>query len=86
MDLSALRDADIIQYCQRHGSDQARVLSNASLGREVTKLTDDVVVKFGPGVTLQEANAQQLASERVSREVLRIPHIYRFFAGTDSQY
>jgi aminoglycoside phosphotransferase (APT) family kinase protein len=75
-----LSDDEIVQLCQRLDSNHLNILSKPSSGRKVFKVTDEVVVKFGLGVTLQEARAQQLAYQNVSSGVLRIPRIYRFFS------
>lgn len=78
-----LRDDEIIKYCQRHDVQSSQLLSERSSSRKVIKLATDVVVKFGLGVTIQEASAQQLAFQEVNCEILRIPRVYHFFSRPD---
>ena len=80
-----LSDDEIVHLCQKVNSHHLKILSRPSSGRKVFNITADVVVKFGLGVTLQEASAQQLAYRKVNNEVLRIPQIYRFFSRQDSE-
>lgn len=82
----SLSDDEIVRLCQLHLAQQSQPLSNASSGRKVIKVADGVVVKFGLGVTYQEASAQKLVFERVDQNIVRIPRVYRFFSRKDMGY
>ncbi|MCJ1440495.1 MAG: hypothetical protein MMC23_000979 [Stictis urceolatum] len=80
MDSCTLSDDEIVEFCR---SPISQKLSLDSSGRKVIKLTDDIAVKFGLGVTIQEANAQKLAARKVCAEIVRIPRVFRFFIKQD---
>ncbi|KAL2397570.1 hypothetical protein ABEF93_001203 [Exophiala dermatitidis] len=84
MDSLTLSDDEIVERCQNRDFYPSQLLSDESSGRKILKVSADVVVKFGPGVTHQEASAQQLAFQNVNHVVLRIPQVYRFFTRLDS--
>lgn len=77
---------EIVQLCQPDKVLPSNILSNESSGRRVIRLTDGVVVKFGLGVTLQEASIQQLAFQTVDSDVLRIPQVHHFFSRSESKF
>lgn len=83
MGLSKLCDEGIIQQCQQRSADPSCIVGDATLGRNVILLTENVVVKFGLGVTLQEASAQRLAFQRVRTDILRDPRVHWFFTRPD---
>ncbi|RMZ87185.1 hypothetical protein DV736_g5589, partial [Chaetothyriales sp. CBS 134916] len=82
----ALTNSEIVGFCQLHKDDRSRLLSPDESGTKVIKLTDQVVVKFGRSVRLQEASAQDLAFKNTDCEVLRIPKVYRFFSQQESKW
>ena len=86
MDPHALSDDEIVRLCQDYSTYNLHLLSNKANGRRIIKLSIDVVVKFGLGVTLQEARAQQLAFQKVGQNILRIPQVYRSFTRPDSKF
>lgn len=86
MDTLPFNDDDIVHLCHNYGVLQLPLLSHESSGRKVVRLSDGIVVKFGLGVTQQEAMAQQLAFKEVNREVLCIPQVYHFFERPDSLF
>ena len=82
----SLSDDEIVQLYQSHEIQQSQILSVELSGRKVVRLTEGIVVEFGLGVTPQEATAQQLAFQKVNRDVLRIPQVYRFFSRPDAGF
>ncbi|KAI9841869.1 MAG: hypothetical protein M1837_000339 [Sclerophora amabilis] len=52
-------------------------------GNQVYRISDRAVVKFGYGVTEKEADNQRRAYELVSRDIVRIPRVYRFFTDEE---
>ncbi|KAJ9654252.1 hypothetical protein H2198_006652 [Neophaeococcomyces mojaviensis] len=82
-DLGSLTDDDIVEICHAGG---ASTLTSDVCGRKVVVLNDNIVVKFGLGVTVQEAAAQRLAFETVDRSIVRVPKVFRFFDRLDMDY
>lgn len=48
-------------------------------GNWVIKLSDEIAVKFGYGVTAAEAATQEFAHKYVDPSIVRVPRVYRFF-------
>ncbi|RMZ80608.1 hypothetical protein DV738_g2542, partial [Chaetothyriales sp. CBS 135597] len=86
IDPHSLTDDEIVELCQVYKSDRSRLLSPKECGTKVVALTDDLAVKFGVSVRLEEARTQQFAHESISRTVLRIPKVYRFFSRPESRW
>jgi hypothetical protein len=68
----------LIAYCASPPSDQ--VLGGLPYGNKVVKLSDGTAVKFGIGVTKDEAENQSQAHDLVDPRVVRIPRVDRFFS------
>jgi hypothetical protein len=51
-------------------------------GHRLTKISEDLVVKFGIGVRLQEAENQRHARLHVDSTILYIPQVFHFFNHT----
>ena len=49
-------------------------------GKRIIKISDHQVVKWGPDITNEEAENQQIAYERVDKSIVRIPRVYAFFS------
>lgn len=71
---------DLISSCAQppNGS----ILHCASYGNQVVKIADRAVIKFGFGVTKEEANNQTKAYEPIDPIVVRVPRVHRFFSNT----
>ncbi|KAH8770666.1 hypothetical protein F5882DRAFT_381810 [Hyaloscypha sp. PMI_1271] len=72
-----LCDLEIVQRC----ADPHRQLVGAS--KNVVRLSDDVVVKFGWNVTAEEASNQRRAFELLDRKIARVPQVYRHFSQSN---
>jgi hypothetical protein len=48
-------------------------------GNCIIKLSDEIVAKFGHGVTAAEAATQEFAYQHVDTNIVRVPRVYRFF-------
>lgn len=81
MDSSSFNNDGIVRLCQQYKALQLPLLSPEETDRKVIRVSDGVVVKFGPGVTRSEACAQQIAFQHVDPKALRIPRVYHFFEG-----
>jgi serine/threonine protein kinase len=68
----------IIAYCANPPPES--VLAGAEGSNKVVRLSQNAVVKFGIGVTADEANNQREAYKVVDQAVVRIPQVYRFFS------
>jgi len=69
-------DTEVIRRCF---DTNRQVLSGVTSGNYVIKLSETVVVKFGKGVSLGEADNQIKAFELLNRTVVRVPRVYRYF-------
>ncbi|OCL01530.1 hypothetical protein AOQ84DRAFT_393597 [Glonium stellatum] len=58
---------------------QNGVLDGPIGGGSVVQLSDNMVVKYGLGVTAQEAATQDFAYQHANHSIVRIPRVYRFF-------
>jgi hypothetical protein len=74
-----LCDSEIVQRC----ADPHRQLVGAS--KNVVRLSDDLVVKFGWNVTAEEASNQRRAFELLDRNIVRVPQVYRYFSQSNGQ-
>ncbi|KAJ5225231.1 kinase-like protein [Penicillium chermesinum] len=70
-----IRQASVIAYCQNPLPDN--ILSR--YGKRVIRISDQQVVKWGPDVTIEEAENQRIAYELVDSRIVRIPRVYDFF-------
>jgi hypothetical protein len=71
-----LSDSEIARFCF---DPNRQIVGGLKEGNLVIKLSDDVVVKFGLGVTIEEANNQRRAFELLDCSIVRVPRLYRFF-------
>ncbi len=55
-------------------------------GRRIVKISEQVVVKFGIGVTESEANNQKEAYLLLDPGIVRVPQVYRFFTKGQHGY
>lgn len=53
-------------------------------GNPVVRLSQDVVVKSGQGVSAEEANNQRKALELLDSSIVRVPKVYRYFTWADN--
>ncbi|KAH8752606.1 kinase-like domain-containing protein [Hyaloscypha finlandica] len=72
-----LCDSEIVQRC----ADPHRQLVGAS--KNVVRLSDDVVVKFGWNVAAEEASNQRRTFELLDRKIARVPQVYRYFSQSN---
>lgn len=74
-----LSNDEIVQRCR----DPRRELLGPT-GR-IVKLSDKTVVKFGWGVTAEEANNQRRALELLDNSIVRVPEVYRYFSRSNAK-
>ncbi|KAH6716176.1 kinase-like domain-containing protein [Leptodontidium sp. MPI-SDFR-AT-0119] len=74
-----LGSSDIIECCI-HPNRQ--IIGGQPQGSLVIKLSDEIVVKFGAGVSVEEADNQRKAYELLDGGVVRVPRVVRYFTRT----
>lgn len=75
----------IILQCQEARNHRSNLLSRYNDVNLVVKLSEDVAVKFGIGVTAAEAESQRFAYENLDRKVVCVPRVVQFFTRPSSQ-
>lgn len=58
---------------------ESQFIGGSKYGNRVIKISDDLVVKFGPGVSSHEAMNQMKALELVDSSIVQVPRVHRFF-------
>ncbi|KAJ5685123.1 hypothetical protein N7536_007742 [Penicillium majusculum] len=77
MDPTTLSDRELISLCLQAAPD--RIVGGRQGGNLVVKTSNDTVIKFGVGVTEDEANNQRKAYELLDHDIVHVPRFYRFF-------
>lgn len=77
---SSSSNSDIVQRCLQP---ERQIIGGLPHGNLVVKLSVDTVVKFGPGVSKEEADNQRRAFELLDGSVVRVPRIIDFFTWTE---
>jgi serine/threonine protein kinase len=76
----------IIEFCDQAVRRNTGIVGGLESGNIVVQLSDLAVVKYGLGVTLQEAQAQVFAHENLDQRIVRVPQVYRFFNVIDREH
>lgn len=79
-DLCLLRNEEIVHRCNTSATDRLLDRGGDTFGRRVLKITEGLVVKFGLGVSHNEAIAQHIASHLVDQKIVRVTQVYRSFS------
>lgn len=85
VDYNTASTQEIINFC-RNASTDKRVIGGTKYGNLVVRLSDLVVVKYGLGVTEQEARAQRFAYDNLDHQIVYVPQVLRFFSVSDDGY
>ncbi|KAI9675001.1 MAG: hypothetical protein M1817_001407 [Caeruleum heppii] len=72
-------DEVIVDYCRRN---RTHMIGGHKHGNIVLRISDEAVVKFGFGVTPEEAANQRFAFETFNGAMVRIPRVLRYFRET----
>lgn len=70
-------NAEVIEYCLSGPPD--RIIGGIPAGNRVVRISEQTVIKFGPGLSENEAINQQRAYNLVNPDVVRVPRVHRFF-------
>jgi hypothetical protein len=73
-------DTELITYCLSGPRD--RIIGGTSDGNLVVRVSEQTVIKFGPGLSKDEAVNQQKVYSLINHNIVRVPRVHRFF--TDS--
>ncbi|KAJ9288395.1 hypothetical protein DTO021C3_3914 [Paecilomyces variotii] len=70
-------DAELITYCLSGPHD--RIIGGIPEGNLVVRISEHTVIKFGPGLSKDEAINQQRAYNLLDHDIVRVPRVHRFF-------
>ncbi|RWQ93559.1 kinase-like domain-containing protein [Paecilomyces variotii] len=70
-------DAELIRYCLSGPRD--RIIGGIPEGNLVVRISEQTVIKFGPGLSKDEAINQQRAYDLLDHDIVRVPRVHRFF-------
>jgi len=74
--LEDLSNSKIIERCFESNR---KIVGGVFYGNLVIQLSDEIVVKFGWGLTVEEADNQRKAYELLDPNIIRVPRVYRYF-------
>ena len=84
-DYRSATEHDFFQFCS-HLNPTRTVISELEGGLSIIKVSSDVVIKCGVGVSQQEADNQQKAFHLIDQTIIRVPRVYRYVAGSNIGY
>jgi hypothetical protein len=70
-------DTELITYCLSGPHD--RIIGGTLEGNLVARVSEQAVIKFGPGLSKDEAVNRQRAYNLVNHNIVRVPRVHRFF-------
>ncbi len=85
VDFQTASTQQIIDFCC-NASACKRVIGGSKYGNVVVKLSDLTVVKYGLGVTAQEARAQSFAYDNLDHQIVYVPRVLRFFSVQKNKF
>ncbi|WEW57263.1 hypothetical protein PRK78_002728 [Emydomyces testavorans] len=68
----------LVDFCRRVEKENG-VIGGPRMGHRVVKLSDEIAVKYGYGLTAGEAATQQFAYDHVDPSIVRVPRVHHFF-------
>jgi hypothetical protein len=68
----------LIELCR--SCPESQLIGGSKYGNRIIKVSENLVVKFGPGVSSHEAMNQTKARELVDSRIVQIPRVHRFFS------
>ncbi|KAK2762201.1 hypothetical protein FQN54_001210 [Arachnomyces sp. PD_36] len=75
-DIQTATEEQLVNLCEQAGDER---IGGDIGGNWVIKLSDEIAVKFGYGVTPAEAATQEFAYRHVDPSIVRVPRVYRYF-------
>ena len=86
IDYRTASEEEIVEFCEQAQLNHSGAVHDFQFGHPVIKVSDQVVVKYGLGVSPQEASAQRFAWENCDRNIVRVPRVYRFFTSRSGSW
>ncbi|KAG4435103.1 hypothetical protein IFR05_009412 [Cadophora sp. M221] len=80
---SGLSNSDIGQRCHHPDREIIGGLPHGNLG---IKLSEELIVKFDPGVSVEEADNQRRAFQLLDGSIVRVPRIHDYFTRADGGF
>jgi len=84
-DYRSASEQDFFQFCSRLNPTRT-VISELEGGLTIIKVSNDVVIKCGVGVSQQEADNQKKAFQLIDQTIIRVPRVYRYVAWSNIGY
>jgi hypothetical protein len=72
----------LVELCHQAEKENG-LLGGYQEGDRVVKLSEDIAVKFGHGVTASESETQKYARQHTNPSIVHVPQVYRFFQRND---
>lgn len=72
-----LSEAEIINRCKK--TEPQNFIFHMPYGNNVLRLSENLAVKFGYGVTEYEARSQEIAYNILDPKIIRVPKVHKFF-------
>ncbi|EGD99326.1 hypothetical protein TESG_06593 [Trichophyton tonsurans CBS 112818] len=69
-----------ISHCLKH----SRKINDSNWGDPVVRITRNIVVKYGPGVSPGEAATQEYAYQHLDPKIVQVPRVFRYFQHRES--
>lgn len=82
-DIATASDKWLVDLCHQAEKKGAKI-GGQEYGDRVIKVSEQVAVKYGSGVTASEAATQDFAYRKTDRRVVHIPRVYRFIESNES--
>lgn len=76
-DIATVNEEWLIDLCHKAEKENG-ISGGLKEGDRVIKISDDIAVKYGYGVTASEAATQDFAYNTVNSNIVHIPRVYRF--------
>lgn len=77
-DIATADEAWLIDLCHQAEKEGGKIGGPPRGGDPVIKVSDDIAVKYGMGVTAAEAATQEFAYNSVDPNIVHVPRVYRF--------
>ncbi|KAK7177888.1 C6 zinc finger domain protein [Paraphaeosphaeria sporulosa] len=84
-DYRTASEQDFSRFCSRLNPTRM-IISELEGGLSIIKVSNDVVIKCGVGVTQQEADNQKRAFHLIDQKIIRVPRVYRYVAWANIGY
>jgi thiamine kinase-like enzyme len=83
LDPNSMTDDELVDHCY---SPNRNIIHHLEGGITVVRISENIAVKFGYGITEYEANNQQIAHKLVDPTIVRVPFVHRFIQAGEVGY